>query len=729
MVLTLPNYSFLQLEDVNQTLYNYSRQLFDDWFEVDLKYLIEETGLTGDFEDVRYDFVLVSRYGNRWTFEVVNSFWTGCWKIVDQKGNLINHNTGVYYYDVNDNIVEFTSASLPNYKVLFQLSPLDTGRTISTNPIYFKEGSYNETTQFNITTNLTVTIIDKHNNPVEGATVKMLPLDQFHRRIPSTLEDKAGYNYIKSSYGMTGADGSCKIRLEKTPTPILQDCILEATYNGEVAYTYLRNDRVQQYTRDVEIALSDGSIKPITDLWMYKGEIKNFQFKVIPKNKYGVGYTQSIGKCTVDVYHTFDENQNVPNIQQNVQKLKTVRYTVTTNDEGVFTLPLSSRGFYGDKSQIKIVLPETRIYDSVVSDTMTIKHHWFYANDYEHLRSECESSTGCDAIILRNRVYNRNNFNYIKIKRKQYILGEMGADYPTLNSNHYKDLFMVTKGKGTNKDLLNELTLIGIKITNANNTIIQDEYTNVSIVGCVFEGCQGVVNRWQGAVIYQKTEKCSCVIQNSFFVNNYCNCIAAKGTVYLIRNLFKVTDVRYTPKQEPIILNQFSGRAVLKYNMIYSNTSMEYADGEKIIKSHPATVSNAKISVYCGRDAVINGRNAYELMKDNSLAFFDNPYNNQAYLFSIYYDHYSHKKKYIVACATNDYTRNKATGHTVEGSNQIYKNGYTLIDEKSKLYDDTNPFIHIDDGKIIEHKDIYVPKTGGIIKLNTSIPITKSRMG
>ena len=192
MVLTLPNYSFLQLEDVNQTLYNYSRVLFDDWYEVDLKYLLDETGLGDDFDNVRYDFVLISRDGNYWTFEVVNSFWTGCWKIVDQNDKLINHDVTVNYYDVIENSVEFIHSNLKNYKVLFQLSPLDVGRSISSNPIYFKEGSYNETTQFNITTNLTVTIIDKHNNPINGATVKMLPLDQFHRRIPSTLEDKTG---------------------------------------------------------------------------------------------------------------------------------------------------------------------------------------------------------------------------------------------------------------------------------------------------------------------------------------------------------------------------------------------------------------------------------------------------------------------------------------------------------------------------------------------------------
>lgn len=729
MVMKLPNYDFLQLEDVNQTLYNYARDLFDRWYSVNIPYLLRTTGLTGDFSDVRYDFVLVSREGDKWTLEICNTFWTGNWKVIDEDGNLVNNDVAVDYYDVHGDEVMFYGSNLENYKIYFQLAPFDVGRSISSNPIYFERNGYNVTTQFSTTTNQVVKIIDKNGNPVEGATVKLVPLTELNKPIPSTLETSTGYNYLKSSYGITGSDGTCKIRLEKTPRPINQKCVLTATFEGETAHTFLNNARIQQYTRQLAISDTESGITSLDDLWMYKGEIKTFHFKVNPINKYGFGYVDKAVNSSVDIYHTYDENQNTPNTQNNVQKLVTKRYTVRTDSNGEFTFKLNGRGFYADTSSIKIVLPETDKYESLISDTFTVKHHWFYANDYEHLRSECEKTDGCDAIILRNRRYDRHDNHYIKIKRKQYIIGEKGSEYPTLNSNHYKDLFMVTRGKGTDKELLNELTLLQVKIINTNNTIQQWEYTNVNLIGCVFENCMGQVNPYQGAIVYQKNKECSTNVQHCYFVNNFCNCIVGRGKVFIQSSLFKITDTKYTPKQEPIIVNQFDGEAILQNNMLYMNSSMEYSDGKKIIKSVPDVVSNDKMSVYCGSTATINGKNIYELEADNSLNFFDEPYNNRAFLFSIYYDYYSNIKNVTVACARDEIHIDNCTAHGIEGSDTLYKDGYMLVRESTKTYIDSNPHIHIQNGKIIEDEHIYVPTSGGIITLTSEIPYNKDRMG
>ena len=162
------------------------------------------------------------------------------------------------------------------------------------------------------------------------------------------------------------------------------------------------------------------------------------------------------------------------------------------------------------------------------------------------------------------------------------------------------------------------------------------------------------------------------------------------------------------------MLEQYAGQGTLKNNQIYVNTSLSWSStGKPIVSMYNKNRSYAKISVWVGKNAKVNGKTRHELAKDNSMNFFDAPYNNKAYIFSAYYYPYSNVKTFIVASSPNSRI-NRATGHAVYGVNWAWKDGYTLVRESSKNYNTYNPFVTFVNGKKVVSAQIQVPTSGGI---------------
>lgn len=712
-----PNYTFLQLEEINQTIYNYARSPFYRWYCIDLQKVIDKYSRIGSnkhiinsFSNLRYDFTLISftKVNNicTFTFEIRNTLWTGKWKLTTSDDKEISKDDYTATTDnKTGNTLTISGENLDMFKLCLELSNEDKSRNIETNELSIKfEKEYSFTHQFDVATYEEVKVVNTANNkPIAGATVKLIPLNEKREYVSKSLESKSEYPYLKSFTTTTNDKGIAKILLSATPTPDKYYARLEATIRTSSCYTSLTDDRVQNYTRDVN---------EVSTLKMYKGEIKTFTFNVKPINKYGVGYKPDAERYQVDIYHTLDVAQNIPLVNNIKENLVTRKYTKYTDANGNFTVNLSSREFYGDKSTVKFVLPKTSKFEQKTSEEFTIKHEWLYANDVTHIRQVCENENGADAIVLRNKTYPHNDSKTINITRKQYILGEKGKQYPTINSNFTEPVFTVKKGANTSKELVNSLILNGIKVEEAKTVVKQEGNSYVEIINSLFTENRG--DSYIGAVVYQTSDTSVANIHNNYFVNNYANCICGRGNVKISNNLFKITDVKYTYQPEPFLLEQYSGNGTVSNNQLYINTSIDYSTGKAVLKKFPKNRSYAKISIWCGKKAKVNGKGVKELNKDNTLNFFNAPYNNKAYIFSIYYYPYSNVKTYIVAYATGNRI-NKATGHAVEGINWAWKDGYYLVREENKQYSTRNPFVTIKNGKAIESTEIYVPSSGGVV--------------
>ena len=109
-----PNYTFLQLEEVNQVIYNYTRNGYENRSCIYTSKILEaypelgENGvITKPFKDLRYNFTIInlefdSKGRYVWHFEIVNTLWTGGYSFTTPTGGKINEDSyEIYAKDTN----------------------------------------------------------------------------------------------------------------------------------------------------------------------------------------------------------------------------------------------------------------------------------------------------------------------------------------------------------------------------------------------------------------------------------------------------------------------------------------------------------------------------------------------------------------------------------------------------------------------------------------------------
>ena len=708
-----PNYDFLQLEEINQVIYNFTKNGFYDIAEISTEKILAKfpswsqgKKITKKFKNLRYDFSLVSvDYSENvytWTFKIVNTLWTGGWTLLNSDRTNYTKEYTSLTDNINGDTLILQGTDLYDFILRLEMSNDNTGRKILVDNFAF-EGKYEYEHQFDSSITEYAVLKDlKQNTYVDNAIVKFIPLNNVGEKITSFTDD-----WLKPCDGINKRNGRYAITYSSVNNVGTYYGRLEAYIGGVlVAQTPVTVHKTQQYKRE---------ISSLDDLWMYKGSIKHFRVRIDTYNNYNYQINKNSEGAVVNIYHTYDIANNDPLQQSHMQKIHTDTITTYTDANGYFEFDLNSRGCYVDNSYIVISLQATDTFPAYATDKINVNHRWRVASDFIDLKEECESEDGADVIILNNKTYTAPKDNpTIEIGRdnynKQYIIGEKGTGWSTLDENHYSNCLKL-KDKGETK---NFLYLRGIKITNSECAIYQENNTYLDIVSCVFTYNRFAKQNYQGGVVYQKGTNNLLNVQNSFFENNYANCICARGTTILDGNLFKINSVEYTYQPEPFVLEQYEGQGTLKNNQIYVNTSLSWdSNGKPKVSMYNKNRSYAKISCWVGKNAKINGKGINELKSDNSFNFFKSPYNNKAYIFSAYYYPYGNVKTFIVASAPNSRI-NQATGHAVYGYDWAWKDGYTLVRESSKDYNTYNPFVKFVNGKKVVSAQIQVPTNGGI---------------
>lgn len=729
---TYPNYDFLQLEEVNQTIYNFTKNGFYDVAEINTDEILKKFPSWGNgkefikqFNNLRYDFSLINLEFKggifTWTFKIVNILWTGKWTLLNTDRS--NYTKEVYSLTPNKNgdTLILQGRDLYNFILRLEMSNDNVSRNILVDNYSF-EGTYEYTHQFDSKITEYAILKDlKRNKYIDGATVKFMPLNDVGEKITANDGD-----WLQECEGINVRNGRYAINYSKVNNIGDYYGRLEAYVSGVlVAQTHVTVHKIQKYKREVpakplpqpvstpsepEVVLDN-----LNNLWIYKGSIKKFKLKISTHNDYNYSINKNKADAVVNIYHTYDVANNNPLEISKIQKIKTDVISTHADENGYFEFELNTRNCYVDKSYLTISLDKTDTFPAWTSPKYEIQHRWRYASDWLDLKTECEDERGADVIILNNKTYTATKENpTIRIGRnssnKQYIFGEKGTGWSTLDEHNYNNCFRLLN-KGSNK---NFLYLRGIKITNSECAIYQENNTYLDIVACVFTENKHVKQNYQGGCVYQAEVNTLLNVDHSYFENNYANCILGRGNVVLTNNLFKITDVEHTYQPEPFVLEQYSGEGILKNNQLYVNTSMVWdSNGRVSVKRYDKNRSYAKISIWVGNKARVNGKTRQQLTSDYSMNFFDPPYNNRAYIFSCYYYPYGNVRTYIVA-STPNHRINKGTGHAVYGTNWAFKDGYTLVRESSKSYNTNNPFVKFVNGKKIVSPQITVPTSGGV---------------
>lgn len=716
-----PNYTFLQLEEINQVIYNFTKKGFYDIAEISTAKILAKfpswgqgKKFTKKFNNLRYDFTLVSMNYDTdvytWTFKIVNTLWTGGWTLLNSDRTPYDKDFNSLTTNLQGDTLILQGKNLYDFILRLEMNNDNISRKIIVDNYGF-EGEYKYTHQFDsVITEYAVLKDLKKGTYVDNATVKFIPLNEVGEKVTTNNGD-----YLKPYTGINKRNGRYAINYSKVNNVGTYFGRLEAYVGGVlVAQQPVTVEKIQQYEREVDPTREINT--DLKNMWIYKGSIKKFRVKIDTHNNYNYAENKNKEDAVVNIYHTYDIADNDPLQHSTIQKMHTEVISTTADADGYFEFELSSRSCYVDKSYITISLPATDTFDAYSTDKIYLTHKWRVASDFEDLKAECESERGADVIVLNNKTYTATqDAHTINIGRgnhnKQYIIGEKGRGWSTLDENHYDNCFRL-KDKGDTK---NFLYLRGIKITNSECAVYQENNTYLDIVSCVFTYNRFVKENYQGAVVFQADKATVLNVTNSYFENNYANCITGRGNVILDSNLFKITDVQYTYQPEPFVLEQYDGNGTLKNNQIYVNTSLSWdSNGKPKVSMYTKNRSYAKISVWVGDKAVVNGKRRQELTKDNSMNFFDAPYNNKAYIFSAYYYPYDNVRTFIVASTPNSRI-NRATGHAVYGTNWAFKDGYNLVRESSKNYNTYNPFVKFVNGQKIVSPQIQVPTSGGIL--------------
>lgn len=740
-----PNYTFLQLEEVNQVIYNYTKNGYENRSCIYSSKILkaypelgENNVINKPIKDLRYNFTIInlefdSKGRYVWYFEIVNTLWTGGYSFTSSDGSKIDTESYEITAKDTNNVTNtkgnflkiVTKKNITDWRLCLDLSNADLPRNIIEHLVYhyrFEKSSYEFTQQFDESMTRSFRIISEP----KGGDVDDMKVRFVSTSDPSLLEkgmpDNSGfrlYNKKNKNYvfdGVSKGNGVYNITFDGAGTCV--DCYgrLECRDKQTNALLCTANcviHMVQGYERSIELLTSSLSIP--------KGSKGTLKYKVTLKYK---GAT--INKKTdftgnvVNIYHTFNANDTNPLKKTTTYKEKTNVYTTLVDKDNTFSFTIDCRGFYGDTSKLVVSLQKTDYFEALVSEPLTLTHDWKRVNSLKELSNELASEDGSDCIVLTNKVYNRTKSDTtIKFTREssnlQYILGEKGDGWATIHGNYLSNLISLdTHPLHEKQGTINNVILAGIAFYENECTITQNDYTNLKVMNCVFKYNRYLENNYQGCCIYQNSKNTTTTVENSYFEDNYANCLLGRGVMNATDSLFRINHVKYTYQPEPFVLEQYEGVGTLKRNQFYINTSLTWdANGKPQVSTYSKNRSYAKIATWTGNTATINGKTRHDLGYDGAFNYFDEPYSNHAYIFSAYWYPYD-IQAYIVASAPNNRI-NKATGHAFYGTNWAYKDGYNLTRVSWNSHNTYNPFVKFVDGKKIEDATITVPSAGGVV--------------
>ena len=216
-----------------------------------------------------------------------------------------------------------------------------------------------------------------------------------------------------------------------------------------------------------------------------------------------------------------------------------------------------------------------------------------------------------------------------------------------------------------------QLTIENTRLDNGDTTIIQAKNTIVNLTGVIFNNCTSTNYNGLGSCIFcdvdvdslDNTEDYATTLTECTFTNN-ANCILHGGQLTIKGCTLDNNSITNINTNNPTFIYQTDGTCLIQqstFNIDYDYTSAE------------ANIGYAQSLIMCGETANINGATHTDLQTDNSLPFFDEPFNNRANLYAKYY--YPQITDNVESVST---VSGKACCHACSGVDWVFKNNVTV---------------------------------------------------
>ena len=228
----------------------------------------------------------------------------------------------------------------------------------------------------------------------------------------------------------------------------------------------------------------------------------------------------------------------------------------------------------------------------------------------------------------------------------------------------------------------NTLNIEDLTFTTGKSCILQNIHTTVELNNCIFINNQG----YSGTTYSYTNNKGSCILcrntyndfedetdfitilRNCTFTNNH-SAILHSGQLTVDNCRFHNTDLTYIEKDNPAFLYMTDGQASIT-NSVFD---LDYA--ATTLCSNEENIGYAQSLIICGENAYINGKGHEDLQADNSLPFFDAPYNNRSHLFVKYY--YPQIEECVYSSPVFNY-EDKSCCHSVSGVDWVFKDNVKI---------------------------------------------------
>lgn len=732
-----PNYDFLQVEEINQILYNYTRNGFVTTATINTKSIFNELKKKDksyndrkSFDNVLYNFVDIS-YSNRgdhvtWTFIVRNRLWNGRFDIRPHQGTKEDYNYVIEKTSNGNTLIIKSKPSvknnhspLKNFDLILHMSNADLPRNIRSVDVKY-EGVTSVSHPYDQNKSIDVKFLQRKDNsdefktPLSGCIVQLVPTSEFNSPlIPKTVakEVRAGVYRVIFPKTISPMEWKGKIQIyENSVEP--DNLIIEQLVSIENQDIYT-----------LKINFDDTTVK--------KGRITRLKGSVTRSNSYGYELPYTGEDLMVNIYHTYNKANDNP-LSPPVKNTHACDIlSAKVELDGTFSFDLNGRGNYDDETEITFSIGNLNSNQTSTPINRTITHEWFIAEDWDKLKSECENENGADVIVLRNRYYNRysktNKDREIFINREstntQYIIGRKGKEWATLNNDGQKFNFIVKPHKNIEDGMINKLILKGIKFKGASCVISQEAGTYVNLVACNFENNLPRYDTHSGCCVYQNTTSCVTDINNCYFDNNYGNLFVGRGLINITNSLIYVTTPDCVMYPEVYICDVMSGNLNFKKNTVYINPFEEteldlkgfYQDIKYNIEKIP-TSPDGIFLFYIGKSGKINGKTHNQLQGNKTLLLNGMPDSNNIFIFLIIL--YDLDKKQVKVYSTRD--KGNSFGHIIEDDPVGYNDGFKteIVTETVKSDDYVNPYIYeleYPHNKKMKDTSIIIPGSGGVL--------------
>ena len=253
-------------------------------------------------------------------------------------------------------------------------------------------------------------------------------------------------------------------------------------------------------------------------------------------------------------------------------------------------------------------------------------------------------------IVISNDTILNFNSNRVVLNRSYGFIVNENTTFILKNAEIVAPYTLITQKNGS-KVTIDNCFIAGSMANNNKSSVIQ---------------CDTNIND-----IYEDNTDFTTNISNSTISNCYLPVVIHFGTLNIENSKFKCTSRNTLSKNVPCFIYQVKGDVTITdsvFKIKYPPKSLKLCE-----KSKDIGINHCNFLI--GENATINNANYNELQRNNSLPFFNKPFNNKSYVYCEYY--YPLIESCVIASPLPNY-EDKCCCHALSGIDWVFKNNVQI---------------------------------------------------